>query len=197
LHRYGIRPDVSRRRFTASRGRGTGPLGTVYLSDIPCHGVIMSESNTRHILIASFNTPDGAKRGVDTLKGAAIGLGNVAVITRDASGAVDFTESQDWGVGKSALVGAIAGLILPGVGTITLAAGGALAAYFLDLGFPDALLKEMGEGLTTNSSMLVALVDAASSVRAGELLAQGGGVIMGSVQESNLSDAIASMQRTS
>jgi uncharacterized membrane protein len=157
----------------------------------------MSESSTRHILIASFNTPDGAKRGVDTLKGAAIGLGNVAVITRDASGAVDFTESQDWGVGKSALVGAIAGLILPGVGTITLAAGGALAAYFLDLGFPDALLKEMGEGLTSNSSMLVALVDAASSVRAGELLAQGGGVIMGSAQESNLSDAIASMQRTS
>ncbi|MFY7948972.1 MAG: DUF1269 domain-containing protein [Gemmatimonas sp.] len=155
----------------------------------------MSDPNTRHILIASFNTPDGAARGVDTLKAASIGLGNVAVITRDASGAVDFTESQDWGVGKSALVGAIAGLILPGVGTITLAAGGALAAYFLDLGFPDALLKEMGEGLTTNSSMLVALVDAASSVRAGELLAQGGGVIMGSAQESILSDAIASMQR--
>jgi uncharacterized membrane protein len=157
----------------------------------------MSETSARHILIASFNTFEGAERGVDRLKGAAIGLGNVAVITRNASGAVDFTESQDWGIGKSALVGAIAGLILPGVGTLTLAAGGALAAYLLDLGFPDALLKEMGEGLTTNSSMLVALVDATSSTRAGTLLAEGGGVVLGSTQESNLSDAIASMQRMS
>jgi hypothetical protein len=57
-----------------------------------------------------------------------------------------------------------------------------LAAYFLDLGFPDALLTQMGEGLTTNSSMLVALVDAASKTRAGEVLAHGGGVVMASVK---------------
>jgi uncharacterized membrane protein len=157
----------------------------------------MSETSTRHILIASFNSPGGAARGVSLLKSASIGLGNVAVITRDGSGKVEFTESQDWGVGKSAAVGALAGFILPGIGTLTLAAGGALAAYFLDLGFPDPLLKEMGEGLTANSSMLVALVDAASATRAGEVLASGGGVVMGSTQESNLSDAIASMQRMS
>lgn len=157
----------------------------------------MSDASTHHILIASFNTHDGAESGVNLLKAASIGLGNVAVITRDSSGKVDFTESQDWGVGKSALVGAIVGLILPGVGTITLAAGGALLAYFLDLGFPDALLKEMGEGLATDSSMLVALVDAGSSTRAGEVLSARGGVVLGSAQESNLSDAIASMQRTS
>jgi uncharacterized membrane protein len=98
-------------------------------------------------------------------------------------------------VGKSALVGALAGLILPGVGTITLAAGGALAASFLDLGFPDALLTQMGEGLTTNSSMLVALVDAVSKTRAGEVLAQGGGVVVASTEESELARAMASMQR--
>jgi uncharacterized membrane protein len=155
----------------------------------------MSDANVRHILIASFNTPGGAERGVALLKSASIGLGNVAVITRHASGEVEFTESQDWGVGKSALVGALAGLILPGVGTITLAAGGALAAYFLDLGFPDALLTQMGEGLTTNSSMLVALVDAVSKTRAGEVLAQGGGVVTASTEESELARAMASMQR--
>lgn len=155
----------------------------------------MSDTNARHILIASFNTPGGAERGVALLKSAAIGLGNVAVITRDGSGEVKFTESQDWGVGKSALVGAVAGLILPGVGTITLAAGGALAAYFLDLGFPDPLLKQMGEGLTTNSSMLVALVDAASRTRAGEVLSQGGGVVVASTEENDLARALAAMQR--
>ncbi len=107
----------------------------------------MSDITVRHILIASFNSPTGAERGVQMLKAASIGLGNVAVITRDGTGKVDFTESHDWGVGKSALVGAIAGFILPGIGTLTFAAGGALAAYFLDLGFPDPLLKEWAKDL--------------------------------------------------
>ena len=155
----------------------------------------MTEPNARRILIASFDTMKGAERAVGTLKAASIGLGNVAVVTCDASGEAKFTESQDWGVGKSALVGAVAGFILPGVGTITLAAGGALAAYFLDLGFPDVLLKQMGEGLSPNSSMLVALVDAAGITRAGELLATGGGVVMGSTEETDLAAAIASMER--
>jgi uncharacterized membrane protein len=155
----------------------------------------MTEPNARRILIASFPTFSGAEGAVSLLKAASIGLGNVAVITRDASGKAEFTESQDWGVGKSALVGAIAGLILPGVGTITLAAGGALAAYFLDLGFPDALLKQMGEGLAPNTSMLVALVDAASVTRASDVLASSGGVVMGSTAETDLAAAIASMQR--
>lgn len=157
----------------------------------------MSDMNTRHILIASFNTPSGAESGVALLKSASIGLGNVAVITRDGSGEVKFTESQDWGVGKSALIGAVAGLILPGVGTITLAAGGALAAYFLDLGFPDSLLKQMGEGLIADSSMLVALVDASSKSRASEVLSQGGGAIVASTEETELARAIESMQRPS
>ena len=155
-------------------------------------GVTMSDVNTRHILIASFDTPGGAESGVALLKSASVGLGNVAVITRDGSGEVKFTESQDWGVGKSALIGAVAGLILPGVGTITLAAGGALAAYFLDLGFPDALLKQMGDGLSTNSSMLVALVDATSKARASEVLSQGGGVVA-STEETDLARAIAAI----
>jgi uncharacterized membrane protein len=107
----------------------------------------VSDITVRHILIASFNSPTGAERGVQMLKAASIGLGNVAVITRDGTGKVDFTESHDWGVGKSALVGAIAGFILPGIGTLTFAAGGALAAYFLDLGFPDPLLKEWAKDL--------------------------------------------------
>jgi uncharacterized membrane protein len=157
----------------------------------------MADTNTRHILIASFNSPSGAESGVEALKAAAIGLGNVAVVTRSDSGEVKFTESQDWGIGKSALVGAIAGLILPGVGTLTLAAGGAIAAYFLDLGFPDALLKQMGEGLTANSSMLIAAVDSANSGRASEVVAARGGVVLGSSSETNLAAAVASISSAS
>jgi uncharacterized membrane protein len=156
----------------------------------------MPEPISRQILVANFATPTGASSALDLLKGSSVSLGNTALVTRDATGKVDFTESADWGVGKSALVGAIAGLLLPGVGTITMAAGGALAAYFIDLGFPDALLKQMGEGLTPDSSMLVALVDDSGVTRAGEVIAQAGGTVMGTSHETDLAAAMANLKRS-
>ncbi len=156
----------------------------------------MPEQISRQILISSFATPTGASSALELLKGSAVSLGNTALVTRDASGKVDFTESADWGVGKSALVGAIAGLLLPGVGTITMAAGGALAAYFIDLGFPDALLKQMGEGLTPDSSILVALVADSGVTRATEVIVQAGGTVMGTSHETDLAAAMANLKRS-
>lgn len=151
----------------------------------------MTEEIARRIVIASFNTPTGADQALALVKGAAVSLGNTAVVTRDEGGAVQFTESQDWGIGKSALVGAIAGLLLPGVGTLTLAAGGALAAYFIDRGFPDALLTQMGEGLAPDSSMLVLLVADEGVARATEVIAGHGGTVIGTSTERDLTAAIA------
>lgn len=153
----------------------------------------MSDDSTRKIMIASFQTPDGAAASLQSLKAEGVGLGNVAVITRDHAGNVDFTESQDWGVGKSALVGAIAGLLLPGVGTIALAAGGALAAYFIDLGFPDQLLKQMGDGLNANSSILVALVEEGAYERATAVIEQAHGRVEAISHETDLAKALASV----
>lgn len=155
----------------------------------------MSEVASRRILISSFTNPGGAEAALHLLKAAPVSLGNVAIVTRDENGKVQFNETQDWGIGKSALVGAIAGLLLPGVGTITLAAGGALAAYFIDLGFPDPLLKQMGEGLDSNSSMLVALVDEAGIARASEVIVQSGGTVLGTSHETDLAAAMATMKR--
>lgn len=155
----------------------------------------MTADASRKILIASFDTPGGADAALHLLKTAQVSLGNVAIVKRDPNGKVEFNESQDWGIGKSALVGAIAGLLLPGVGTITMAAGGALAAYFIDLGFPDPLLKQMGEGLDQNSSMIVALVDEAGLTRANEVIAQGGGTVLGTSHETDLAAAMATMKR--
>ncbi len=155
----------------------------------------MTAEASRKIVIASFASPGGAEASLHLLKAAPVSLGNVAIVRRDDSGKVEFTESQDWGIGKSALVGAIAGFLLPGVGTITMAAGGALAAYFIDLGFPDPLLKQMGEGLDQNSSMLVALVDEAGITRAGEVIVQGGGTVLGTSHETDLAAAMATMKR--
>jgi uncharacterized membrane protein len=149
----------------------------------------------RKIIISSYSTPAGASSALELLKGADVSLGNTATVTRDEDGKVDFSESADWGIGKSALVGAIAGLLLPGVGTLTMAAGGALAAYFIDLGFPDALLKQMGDGLSSNSSMLVALVDEGSVARASEVIVQAGGTVMGTSHETDLAAAMANLRR--
>jgi uncharacterized membrane protein len=155
----------------------------------------MSDVASRKILISSFETPGGAEAALQLLKAAPVSLGNVAIVTRDANGKVEFNETQDWGIGKSALVGAIAGLLLPGVGTITMAAGGALAAYFIDLGFPDPLLKQMGEGLDQNSSMLVALVDETGLTRATEVIQQAAGTVLGTSHETDLAAAMATMTR--
>ena len=156
----------------------------------------MSEDVSRRIMIASFASPTGAESSLELLKAAdSVNLGNVAIVTRTEAGKVEFNETQDWGIGKSALIGAIAGLLLPGVGTITMAAGGALAAYFIDLGFPYALLKQMGEGVDMNSSILVALVGESGVMRAGEIVALGGGELLGTSQETDLAAAMATMQR--
>ena len=155
----------------------------------------MSADASRKILISSYPAPEGADAALQYLKSASINLGNAAVVKRDSDGKVEFNETQDWGIGKSALVGAIAGLLLPGVGTITMAAGGALAAYFVDLGFPDQLLKQMGEGLAMNSSMLVVLVDEMGVARASEVITKAGGTVMGTSHETDLAAAMATMQR--
>jgi uncharacterized membrane protein len=155
----------------------------------------MSDIGPRTIMIAGFSDLGGAERALHLLKSSSVSLGNTAIVTRNADGKTDFTESGDWGIGKSALVGAIAGLLLPGVGTLTLAAGGALAAYFIDLGFPDALLKQMGDGLASNTSMLVALVDATSEIRASEVIGQAGGNVLGTSGEADLAAAMSSLRK--
>jgi uncharacterized membrane protein len=154
----------------------------------------MAETH-RRIVIATWTGTTGAAAAVDALRAAGVSLGNVAVVTRDGNGKVGFTESDDWGVGKSALIGAIAGLILPGVGSITLAAAAGAAAYFIDLGFPDALLTQIGEGIAFDSSTLVALVAESDVGRATSLLQERFGSVIATGDEATLAAAMARMGR--
>ncbi|MGV3708292.1 MAG: DUF1269 domain-containing protein [Gemmatimonas sp.] len=149
----------------------------------------------KKIVIARFPSRDGAEGAVPRLKSAGVPLGNVAYIVKDDSGEVKFTESQDWGMGKSAAVGAVAALILPGIGPVLGAAAGALAAYFIDAGFPDSLLKQAGNGLLgNNQSALIALVGAESTGTAERALGEAGGTILGSGTESDLARALDSVR---
>lgn len=149
------------------------------------------------ILIARFTSQDGAKASIPRLKSAGVPLGNVAHVEKDEAGKVEFSESQDWGIGKSAAVGAVAALILPGIGPILGAAAGGLAAYFIDAGFPDALLEQSGNGLLSNGqSALIALVRADSMALAERTIGEAGGSVLGSGAESDLARALDSVRNT-
>jgi uncharacterized membrane protein len=150
-------------------------------------------ASDRRILIARFDTRDGAEASVGRLKLAHVRLGNVAHIEKNDAGEVKFAESQDWGIGKSALIGAVAALILPGIGLFLGAAAGGLAAYFIDAGFPDALLNQAGTGmLQPGQSALVALVHGEDMVNAEAAIRDAHGTVLGHGDESDLARALDS-----
>jgi uncharacterized membrane protein len=153
-----------------------------------------ASASTKRIIVASFSTTEGAKGGLDRLKGAGARLGNAAVVKRLVDGRVEFTETQDWGIGKSALVGAVAALVLPGIGPVLGAIAGGAAAHFIDAGFPDALLKQMGSGIAVGTSLLVALVEEADRTHAETVLGDAGATILGSGLEADLTAAMSSLR---
>jgi uncharacterized membrane protein len=154
-----------------------------------------SPGSTKRIIVASFSTTDGARGALDRLKNAGTRLGNAATVQRLVDGRVEFKETQDWGVGKSALVGAIAALVIPGIGPILGAAAGGAAAHFIDAGFPDPLLRQLGSGIDMGTSMLVALVEETDRSHAERVLADGGATILGSGLEADLGRAMESLRR--
>lgn len=145
---------------------------------------------SRKIIIARFGSSAGAKLGLEQLKNAGVRMGNGAVIEREADGKVSFHETQDWGIGKSAAVGAVAAMILPGIGMVMGALAGGLAAYFIDAGFPDDLLRQLGSGLDVGTSMLVALVREEDLARAEQVIGAAGGTVIGSGFEPDLAAAM-------
>ncbi|MCU0647394.1 MAG: DUF1269 domain-containing protein [Gemmatimonadaceae bacterium] len=145
----------------------------------------------RRILIARFATTTGAKDTLGTLKNGGIRLGNAAHITQNAAGEIDFSETQDWGLGKSAAIGALAAAFIPGIGIFMGAAAGAAAAYFIDLGFPDPMLKQMGSAmLAPGQSCLVALVQAEDTAPAERIVTGAGGQILASGTEQDLATVL-------
>jgi uncharacterized membrane protein len=121
------------------------------------------------VIVAAFKDFDGASKALDALKDAKrekmIGIEDAAVITKDANGKVKIKETNDMRAGKGATIGAVTGGVLGilagPVGWAALGGGviGGLAAKMRDGGFPDARLKQLAEGLTPNTSALVAVID--------------------------------------
>lgn len=151
-------------------------------------------AQTKKIIVASYPSMTGAKAGMDALKNAGARLGNVALVQRAADGRVEFTETQDWGLGKSAAVGALAAMLLPGIGLIAGALLGGAAAHFIDAGFPDALLKQMGSGIPAGSSLLIALTEEADLGLAERVVMESNGTLIGSGLEADLERAMGRLR---
>jgi uncharacterized membrane protein len=129
----------------------------------------MSQSDVPvQVIIAAFKDEKAASAALDDLKSAKrLGLINIvdaAVLTKDAKGKVKIKETADMGGGKGFTIGAVIGglisLIAGPIGWMALAGGllGGMAAKMSDGGFSDKRLRRVAEGLTPNSSAIIAVV---------------------------------------
>jgi uncharacterized membrane protein len=130
------------------------------------------------IIVANFDTEDGAKEALKAVKDEKIKRGDVAILSKNETGKIHVKETNDWGGGKGAVAGAVVGSFIPVVGTIAGAVIGGVAAKLRDGGFPNDKLKEMAESLESDHSMYVMLTDAGSVAAVEGILAGAGGQLV-------------------
>ena len=147
-------------------------------------------STQLHILVATFPNEGGAAGALDRLKASEVKRGNAAIISRGEGGKLQVKETHDWGMGKAALVGAVAALVIPGIGPVIGAAAGAVTAKLTDFGFPDDQLKRLGQGLTPDSSALVLAVDEPQRAEAERVLLAAGGRVVSGGLDANLAEQL-------
>ena len=130
------------------------------------------------IIIANFDTKDGAKDALKAVKHEKIKRGDVAILSKNEKGKIRVKETDDWGGGKGAVAGAVVGSFIPVVGTIAGAVIGGVAAKLRDGGFPNDTLKGMAESLEPDHSMYVMLTDSGSVKSVESILAGAGGQLV-------------------
>ena len=88
-------------------------------------------------------------------------MSDAVVISKDFQGYVDVTETEDVKPKKGAVVGGIAGLVVgtllggPIGGALLGAAAGAVTSKAIDLGIPNAKIKEVSQALDKATSALL------------------------------------------
>ena len=130
------------------------------------------------IIVANFDTKDGAKDALKAVKHEKVNRGDVAILSKNEKGKIRVKETADWGGGKGAVAGAVVGSFIPVVGTIAGAIIGGVTAKLRDGGFPNDTLKEMAESLAPEHSMYVMLTDAGSVAAVEGILAGAGGQLV-------------------
>jgi uncharacterized membrane protein len=122
------------------------------------------------LIVAAFKDEKSAKEALKALEQAqkekSIKIDNAALLHKDEKGKMHIKEISDMGGKKGAALGGVAGAaigVIAGPALLVPAAVGALVggltAKLRDSGFEDQHLKEIGEGLTPGSSVIVAVVE--------------------------------------
>lgn len=146
------------------------------MSDIPMRLLIVTFEDEKASL-------EALKLLKDLHKEQLVEIADAVVIWRDDHDKLHIRQTVDLTGGKSAAVGGLLGALLgiiagPG-GVVAGAAVGALvggaAAGVIDLGIPDARLKEIGKSLGPNTSAIAALVDESWAAEVERRLAMQGG----------------------
>jgi uncharacterized membrane protein len=150
----------------------------------------MSEE-TMQVIVAAFPSEEGAKDALKMIKKDKIKRANAAVVSKNEKGKLHIKEQHDWGMGKAAVVGGLASLIIPGVGIVLGAAGGAVLAKLVDAGFPDDTLQHMGRALDSNHSALVVLVDTYDREHVERVMLDAGGQIVSHKLDTETADELA------
>lgn len=132
----------------------------------------MSETNPVQLLVAAFQSENGAKEAWNVLKvakwGGIININRMAIIRRSEKDKVKIRESGDPGGGRGAVFGTIVGSVIGAiagpigavvVGGATGAVVGGLAAKFHDHGIPNHRLERIGESLQPGTSAIVAVIE--------------------------------------
>lgn len=148
-------------------------------------------SEEMQVIVAAFATEKGAKDALHMIKKDKIKRANAAVVAKNEKGKVHIKEQHDWGMGKAAVIGGLASLIVPGIGIVLGAAGGAVAAKLVDAGFPDATLKHMGRALDEGHSALVVLVDSFDREHVERVMLDAGGQIVSHKLDADTADELA------
>jgi len=156
------------------------------------------------VIVAAFNDENSADAALQRLKQATreglIGIQNAAILKRDEQGKLHIKETADMTGGKGAVVGgvigAVAGLIA-GPFVLVTATGaiiGALAAKLRDSGFPDARLREIGEGLTPGSSAIIAVIEHRWVAEVQRMMAEAGARVMTEAVKEDLAAQLEAQQ---
>ncbi len=133
----------------------------------------MADKAPQHLVVCLFDGQNKANEAREAIEAVdrkldVVKLGNIAVIHKTADGKVAISESGDvkhewgrWSLGTGAAAAVAVAVTGGAILVPALLAGGvaAVATQFIDTGFPDAVLKQIGEGLDAGQSVLITLVD--------------------------------------
>jgi uncharacterized membrane protein len=116
----------------------------------------MAQQEGRQVVVATFEHPSGAEFALGRVQLSQVRLHTHAVLERAEGGGLRVRDASTLGAGKGALIGAVASLLIPGVGLVGGAIVGGLLAKLSD---NDEQMRRLGQGLSPSSSALVLVVD--------------------------------------